>query len=239
MRKQALITGASRGIGKSIAQALGKEGYDLTLTCASSLDRLEALTHELEDTYGIRVRARKTDAGSFEETKALFDEIQTLDLLVNNAGISYVGLLTDMTKEEWDRIVAVNLSGLFHTCRFAVPKMVHAHSGRIINISSMWGNTGASTEVAYSATKGGVNSFTKALAKELAPSNIAVNAIACGVVDTDMNRCFSPEEMEALKSEIPADRIASPEEIAEVVVGLAKMPVYMTGQILTVDGGYC
>ncbi|MCR5032142.1 MAG: SDR family NAD(P)-dependent oxidoreductase [Lachnospiraceae bacterium] len=239
MRKQAMITGASRGIGKMIAQALGKEGYDLTLTCASSFALLQKQAAEWEKAYGIRVQAFQADVGSYEEMKAVFEQVERLDLLVNNAGISHVGLLSDMTKEEWERILAVNLSGLFHTCKFAVPKMVHDHSGRIINISSMWGNVGASMEVAYSATKGGVNSFTKALAKELAPSNIAVNAIACGVVDTDMNKCFSAEDMEALRQEIPADRIASPEEIAEAVVGLTKMPLYMTGQILTIDGGYC
>ncbi len=239
MRKHALVTGASRGIGKAIAQAIAAEGYDLTLTCASSVDKLGNLAGELTETCGVSVRAVKADAGNYEEIKRLFEEIDHLDLLVNNAGISYVGLLPDMTVEEWDRIVAVNLSSVFYTCKLAVPLMVRAHSGRIINISSMWGNVGASTEVAYSATKGGVNSFTKALAKELAPSNIAVNAIACGVVDTDMNRCFSPEDMEQLKAEIPADRIALPEEIGEAVVALTKMPIYMTGQILTVDGGYC
>ena len=116
--------------------------------------------------------------------------------------------------------------------------MLQKHSGRIINISSVWGNVGASMEVAYSASKGGVNSFTKALAKELAPSNIQVNAISCGVIDTAMNHCFSPEEMDALRQEIPADRLGQPEEVGQLVLQLIQAPAYLTGQILTIDGGW-
>ncbi len=140
--------------------------------------------------------------------------IRSLDVLVNNAGISYIGLLQDMTPEEWDRVLSTNLTSCFLTCRLAVPLMVHAKKGRILNISSVWGAAGASTEAAYSASKGAVNSLTKALAKELAPSNIQVNALACGVIDTDMNRCFSEEERQALMEEIPAGRFGTPEEAA-------------------------
>jgi len=131
-----------------------------------------------------------------------------------------------------------NLNAVFYTSRLAVPYMVRQQKGKIINISSIWGNAGASMEVAYSASKGGVNSFTKALAKELAPSNIQVNAIACGVIDTDMNRCFSEEERAMLIEEIPADRMGSVEEVAQTVLMLLDAPAYLTGQIITVDGGY-
>jgi 3-oxoacyl-[acyl-carrier protein] reductase len=130
------------------------------------------------------------------------------------------------------------LDSVFYTSKYAVPLMLRNKSGHIINISSVWGNTGASMEVAYSASKGGVNSFTKALAKELAPSHITVNAIACGVIDTDMNRCFNIEEMEQLRAEIPADRIGQPEEAAQLVVSLLKAPEYLTGQVITMDGGW-
>ena len=131
-----------------------------------------------------------------------------------------------------------NLNSLFYTCRQAVPLMVARQSGRIVNISSVWGNVGASMEVAYSASKGGVNSFTKALAKELAPSHISVNAVACGVIDTQMNKCFNIEERQALQEEIPADRFGRPEEVADLVLQVINAPEYMTGQIITIDGGW-
>ena len=159
-------------------------------------------------------------------------------MLVNNAGISYIGLLTDMSVEEWQSVINTNLSSCFYTSRLAIPLMLQKHSGRIINISSVWGNVGASMEVAYSASKGGVNSFTKALAKELAPSNIQVNAISCGVIDTAMNHCFSQEEMDALREEIPADRLGQPKEVGQLVLQLIQAPAYLTGQILTIDGGW-
>ncbi len=143
-----------------------------------------------------------------------------------------------MTKDEWDAMLHTNLSSLFHTSKFAIPMMLKNHQGSIINISSIWGNDGASCEVAYSASKGGVNSFTKALAKELAPSGIRVNAIACGVIDTDMNNTLSAHEKDTLISEIGLGRLGYPREIADCVVFLAsKKASYITGQILTVDGG--
>jgi 3-oxoacyl-[acyl-carrier protein] reductase len=134
--------------------------------------------------------------------------------------------------------MSVNLDSLFYTCKYALPPMLDKKQGRIINISSVWGNVGASMEVAYSASKGGVNSFTRALAKELAPSNIQVNALACGVIDTQMNACFTPEEKAALIEEIPSDRFGRPEEIASLVMQLASAPDYLTGQIISVDGGW-
>lgn len=236
--KTALITGASRGIGKAIAEALSQQGYSLYLTCEKNVDLLENLKRELESKNKMPVKIFQADVSDPASMEKIFKEIDSLDLVVNNAGISMVGLLTDMTMEDWNRIVSVNLGSVFLTSKLAIPKMLKNHSGSIINISSVWGNVGASTEVAYSATKGGVNSFTKALAKELAPSGISVNAIACGFVDTDMNRHLSKEDREELRNEIPADRFAQPEDIAQAVAALLKAPSYMTGQIITVDGGW-
>lgn len=238
MQKNALITGASRGIGKAIAKEFASQGYDLYLTCISSIEQLKEYALELEKEHGIHCHAYRTDISSYNEVVALFSRIQTLDILINNAGISHVGLLSDMTPDEWHKVMHTNLDACFYTSKLAIPLMLKRHSGRIINISSVWGNVGASMEVAYSASKGGVNSFTKALAKELAPSNIQVNAIACGLIDTDMNKCFSPEDLDAITAEIPADRMGIPEEIARLAFQLATAPAYLTGQILTIDGGW-
>lgn len=240
--KTALITGASRGIGAAIAEAFARNGYNLILTCDKTFDRLTSLSERLAGTYGIKCIPVQTDMGNASSVEELFNilnrEYGRLDVLVNNAAISYIGLLHEMPVSEWERIISVNLSSCFYTCKYAIPLMLKKHSGHIINISSVWGNTGASMEAAYSASKGGVNSFTKALAKELAPSSIQVNAIACGVIDTEMNSCFSDEEMEALRAEIPADRIGKPEEVAALVLQTAQAPEYMTGQIITIDGGW-
>lgn len=237
--KTVLITGASRGIGRAVAHAFAKEGCNLFLTCCHSTEELEALSRTLSETYHIECRAIPTDMGDPAQVEKLFAQIANLDILINNAGISHIGLLTDMSVKQWHRVMNVNLDSCFYTCKHSIPLMLKKHAGKIINISSVWGNVGASMEVAYSASKGGVNAFTKALAKELAPSNIQVNAIACGVIDTSMNACFSPEDMDALISEIPADRIGSPEEVAALVLQTAKAPAYMTGQIITIDGGWC
>ena len=168
----------------------------------------------------------------------IYQECTHLDVLVNNAGISYINLLTDMTDEDWNRIIQTNLSSVFYCCRQAIPPMVSKRSGKIINISSMWGTSGASCEVAYSASKSGINGFTKALAKELAPSNVQVNAIACGVIDTSMNDQLTSEERKALEEEIPAGRYGTPKEIAQMVWNIVHAPEYMTGQIIGVDGGF-
>ena len=238
MRKKALITGASRGIGEAIAKELARQGFDLTLTCLNSLDQLKELAGCLEKKYGVSCHIFQGDMGDPEAVDRLFDGLNRLDVLINNAGISHIGLLSDMSVSKWRRFMSTNLDSCFYTCRRAIPLMVHAKQGRIINISSVWGQAGASMEAAYSASKGGVNSLTKALAKELAPSNIQVNAIACGVIDTDMNRCFAPEEMASLIEEIPADRIGRPEEVAALAGQLITAPAYMTGQIITIDGGW-
>ncbi len=233
-----MVTGASRGIGKAIAETLAEAGYHLILTCNHTLAELQTIAASLEEKYNITCAAATADASDPAAIEKTFASLDHLDILVNNAGISYIGLLTDMSVEEWQSVINTNLSSCFYTSRLAIPLMLQKHSGRIINISSVWGNVGASMEVAYSASKGGMNSFTKALAKELAPSNIQVNAISCGVIDTAMNHCFSPEEMDALREEIPADRLGQPKEVGQLVLQLIQAPSYLTGQILTIDGGW-
>lgn len=238
MSKYAFITGASRGIGAAIAEELARNGYHLYLTCKNSEDMLRKLAKRLETQYHITCTCFVGDIGDYSFVSECFSSIDSLDVLINNAGISYVGLLSDMDVKDWDHVINTNLSSAFYTSKSATPLMLQKHAGKIINISSVWGNVGASMEVAYSASKGGLNSFTKALAKELAPSNIQVNAIACGVIDTDMNKCFSMEDMEILKGEIPADRIGSAFEVAHLVSQLIQSPSYLTGQIIAIDGGW-
>lgn len=237
--KSALVTGASRGIGRAIAQALAEEGYRLYLTCRRSEKELTDLSYQLSESYNVACTPIVADMGDAHAVEGVFRQISDLTLLVNNAGVSHIGLLHEMTTDEWQSLMNINLNALFYTCRLAIPLMLKRHAGQIINISSVWGNTGASMEVAYSASKGGVNAFTKALAKELAPSGIQVNAIACGVIDTDMNRCFTEEELADLRAEIPADRIGQPSEVAKLLVSIINAPSYLTGQVITLDGGWC
>lgn len=242
MKKTVLVTGASRGIGRSIATAFAKEGYNLVITCSKSETELFSLKHQLEKNYSIDVMVSVGDIASYTYLENLFDRINErfrgIDILVNNAGISYIGLLSDMSIQDWNRLVNTNLTSAFATCKLSIPYMLHQKYGKIINISSVWGIAGASCEVAYSACKGGLNAFTKALAKELAPSNIQVNAIACGVIDTQMNACFSVEERQALTQEIPAGRFGTPDEVADFAVQLVTGNSYLTGQIITLDGGW-
>lgn len=237
MSKTVMITGASRGIGEAIARRFAAAGCDLVLTCLNNIDRMEKMAEELSNNHKVSVRCFKADMGDEASVAGIFDRIDGVDVLINNAGISYVGLLQDMSGEDWKRVMATNLDSVFYTCRHAVRRMLYDHEGRIINISSMWGSVGASTEVAYSASKGGVNAFTKALAKELSPSNIQVNAIACGVIDTDMNSHLNKEERDALTEQIPAGRYGDPSEVAELAYMLATGPTYLTGQVITMDGG--
>lgn len=242
MKKTVLITGASRGIGAAIARRFAAGGYDLALCCHKSAENLTALAHSLKETYAIQTLEFVGDVGDYvfvtDMVRQTMETFGQIDVLVNNAGISYIGLLTDMQIDDWNRIITTNLTSVFSTCRQIVPSMVHRKSGHILNISSVWGNVGASCEVAYSACKGGINAFTRALGKELAPSNIQVNAIACGVIDTDMNRCFSAEERAGLIDEIPAGRMGTPEEVAEFAYALVAGTSYLNGQILTLDGGW-
>lgn len=217
---------------------LAKEGYDLVITCKNSKESLERQAGQLRGDYGVCCEAILCDASDPEQVDAMLGQIGNVDVLVNNAAVSYVGLLTDMSVEKWREVLDTNLSSLFYTCRGVLPGMVRRKKGKIVNISSVWGAVGASMEVAYSASKGGVNSFTRALAKELAPSNIQVNAAAFGVIDTQMNRCFSQEERAALVEEIPADRMGTAAEAARLVGQILHMPDYFTGQVVTMDGGW-
>ncbi len=243
----AVITGASGGIGGAIAKRLAAEGYGLALLGNHSANQLAAVEKEckmnLQEVGSCApVVSRTGDLGNSSTVSKLMNEILTvfpqIDLLVNCAGISYIGLLSDMTDDDWNNIIQTNLSSVFYCCRSILPHLVHKKKGRILNLSSVWGNSGASCEVAYSATKGGLNSFTKALAKELAPSGITVNALACGMIDTPMNHGFSEDEIRDICEEIPMGRMGTPEEIAEMIVLLAKAPVYLTGQVITIDGGW-
>lgn len=242
MKQTVLITGASRGIGAALAETFAHAGYQLALCCHKSQEQLRDLADQLQKKYHTPVLIFIGDVGEYafveDMVKQTLDTFGAIDVLINNAGISYIGLLTDMTIDDWNQIVATNLTSVFSACRCTVPSMVHNKSGRIINISSVWGNVGASCEVAYSACKGGINSFTRALGKELAPSNITVNAIACGVIDTDMNRCFSEEERAELVAEIPAERMGQPQEVAELALSIASGHAYLNGQIITLDGGW-
>lgn len=162
-----------------------------------------------------------------------------IDVLVNNAGIAHIGMLQDMTFDEWNKIISTNLNSVYSCCHEVIPHMLSVGGGSIINVSSVWGVCGASCEVAYSASKGGINAFTKALGKELAASNISVNAVALGAIDTDMNKCFSDEDINALVDEIPANRLGKPSEIANYIFSLAtNSSKYLTGQVIQIDGGW-
>lgn len=238
MNKKALITGASRGIGEAIARKLAEEHFDLYLTCLHSEEKLHALSTYLEKEYKVSVNAFLCDMSSPKEVEKLFRHIPSLDVLINNAGISYFGLLSEMSIDSWHQVINTNLSSLFYTSRKAIPLMLKKHRGQIVNISSVWGSFGASMEVAYSASKGGMDSFTKALAKELAPSGIQVNAVACGLINTEMNLRLSEDERRALIDEIPADRMGNTAEAAQMVWAVLSMPSYTTGQIFTMDGGW-
>ena len=240
-RKTVLVTGASRGIGKAIAVKFAKKNYNVVINCVRSQERLMQTKKEIES-YQVPCLAFMGDMGDMSQCEALFKQIKkqfsALDVLVNNAGISYIGLLQDMKTEDWDRIIRTNLTSVFNLSKLAIPDMVARKYGKIINISSVWGNVGAACEVAYSATKGGINAFTKALAKELAPSNIQVNAVACGAIDTEMNQFLEEEELIALVEEIPTGRLGKAEEVADLVYHLGYKNSYLTGQVIGLDGGW-
>lgn len=240
-RKTVLVTGSSRGIGKAIAIKYAKKGCNVVINCIKNKELLEKVKKEIES-YQVSCLAYVGDIGIHGEAEEMFGEIKklygTVDILINNAGISYIGLLTDMSVDDWDKIIRTNLTSVFHCCRHAVPDMVAQKSGKIINISSVWGSTGASCEAAYSATKGGINAFTRALAKELAPSNIQVNAVACGAIDTEMNHFLADEELMSLIDEIPSNRLGRAEEVADFVYSLTHKNSYLTGQVINFDGGW-
>ena len=236
-----IITGASSGMGKQIAIYMASYFDNIAITGYKHRDELEITAQEIL-ALGKNCYTCVGDISDYDFVTTFISNVHekygTIDVLINNAGISYVGLLTDMTYEDWRCVIDTNLTSVFNTCRQTVPYMVSAKSGKIINISSMWGQVGASCEVAYSASKGGVDSFTKALAKELAPSNISVNAISCGIIDTPMNNCFSKEDIDNLTDEIPVGRLGTPLEVSELIYNVINSPSYLTGQIIRIDGGF-
>ncbi len=237
MNKVALITGASRGIGRAIASSLASDGWAVAINYKRSKDAAEALARELG---GIAVSA---DVGSSAQVAAMFGDVEAklgaVSLLVNNAGTSYYGLLSDMTDEDWSEMLQTNLTGAFNCCRAAIPAMVRAKRGCIINVASMWGEVGASCEAAYSATKAGLIGLTKALAKELGPSGIRVNAVSPGCIETDMMARFTPEDKAEMIDETPLERLGAPEDIASAVSWLSSEKAsFVTGQIIGVSGGF-
>lgn len=241
MRKCALITGASGGIGSAIALRLANDGFDIAACYNSDENGIRELEKKLSQT-GVRFRAYKADVSDYSAIKDVFTDATEffggVSVLVNNAGMAQQKLFTDITQEEFDRITAVNFKGVFNCCQCAVPFMVGQKRGKIINVSSMWGVYGASCETVYSATKAAVIGLTKSLARELAPSNIQVNCVAPGAIDTKMNSNLSDEDKKAFSQEIPMGRFGRPEEIAGVVSFLAGSDSdYVTAQVITADGG--
>lgn len=240
-RKTVLVTGSSRGIGKAIAVKYAKKGYNVVINCIKNKELLDKVKKEIES-YQVSCLAFIGDMGDFPTAEALFSEIKKmygdLDVIINNAGVSYIGLLTEMSIEDWNKIVRNNLTSVFNCCCLGVPDMIQKKMGKIVNISSVWGKAGASCEVAYSATKGGMNAFTRSLAKELAPSNIQVNAVACGAIDTEMNHFMADDEVLSLIEEIPSGRLGRAGEVADFVFSLTHKNDYLTGQVITFDGGW-
>lgn len=236
------VSGSGRGIGRAIALFFAKNGHPVVINAAKDNISLEKTKQEIL-AHKVPCLSFLCDIKDYNNVKHIFDETKKqlgeISILINNAGIAHIGLFQDMSPEEYNNILQTNLVSAFNCCHIAIPDMLKAHHGRIINISSVWGNAGASCEAVYSASKGGLNSFTKALAKELAPSNILVNAVSCGLIDTDMNHCLSDEELSDLCYEIPAGRMGTPEEIARFVYELATGEhTYLTGQIINLDGGW-
>lgn len=241
MNKTVVVTGASRGIGRAVSIYYAQNGFNVCICCRKNSEMLEKVRQEILN-YGVECIAYTGDIGNFQKCETFFKLItqsySKIDILVNNAGISHIGLLQDMSPDEWHNIVDANLTSVFNCCKLAIPIMLSRHAGKIVNISSVWGCVGASTEVAYSATKGGINSFTKALAKELAPSNIQVNAIACGIIDTDMNSFLNDDELQSVLDEVPAGRIGKPEDVAKLAFDITNTSDYLTGQVIKLDGGW-
>ena len=240
-RKTVLVTGASRGISKAVAVKFAKKGYNVAISCVHREEQLMQTRKEIES-FQVPCLAYKGDMGDMACCEELFVKIKKMfggvDVLVNNAGISYIGLLQDMTPADWERMLRTNLTSVFNCCKLAVHYMISQKQGKIVNISSVWGVVGASCETAYSATKGGINALTKALAKELAPSNIQVNAIACGAIDTEMNQWMDEDDLIALVDEIPSGRLGRAEEVADLAYHLGYKESYLTGQIIGLDGGW-
>ncbi|NBK78351.1 SDR family oxidoreductase [bacterium D16-76] len=234
-RKNVLITGASGGIGRAMAEAFTEKGYGVAMACCAHPQRAQDVANR------IGAQVFTCDITREEEVDALFSAAEEaygfIDAVVNNAGVSWRGLLTDMTLEEWERVFAVNTRGVFLCCRRALPAMVRRKRGAILNISSMWGQQGASCEAAYSASKAAVIGLTQALAQEVGPSGIRVNCLCPGVIDTPMNASLTPGELGALAEETPLGRMGTPQEAAQAAVFLIEN-TFITGQSLGVNGGF-
>lgn len=242
MNKTVVITGGAQGIGKACSLAFARAGYNVLINYNKSHEAALSLADKLRG-EGCFAAAFKADVSKrqevFDMAKFCIDTFGSADVLVNNAGIAQYKLFTDITEEEWDNMININLKGVFNCSQAFLPNMIRKKYGRIINVSSVWGISGASCEVHYSAAKAGVIGFTKALAKEVAPSGITVNCIAPGVIDTNMISDFSDEEINSLKDKIPACRIGKPEDVANCALFLAKEDSsYVTGQVIGTDGGF-
>ncbi len=238
MNKTVLITGASRGIGRACARLFAENGYNVAANYLNSEREAMTLAEEYENIMPVRadVSNEHQVCHMAELVNRRFGDI---DVLINNAGIAMQKLFTDTEKSEWDRIFEINVGGVFNCSREVSHGMIRNHSGRIINISSIWGITGASCEVAYSAAKAAVIGFTKALAKELGPSGICVNCIAPGIIDTDMNGIVDAETMESLIDETPLQTIGKPQDVAGMALFLASDAAsFITGQVFGVNGGF-
>ncbi len=242
MNQTVLITGASRGIGRAAAAAFARNGYNVAVNYCKSKEKATDLANELNG-YGVMAAAYQADVSDKTAVGEMFgkaeQELGRISVLVNNAGIAEQILFSDITEEKWDRMFAVNVKGAYNCTQAALSSMIHEKYGRIINVSSMWGISGASCEVHYSASKAALIGFTKALAKEVGLSGITVNCIAPGVIGTDMNSAISGEILEELKENTPINRIGTPEDVAAAILFLASDKAsFITGQTLSVDGGF-
>jgi len=235
--KTALVTGGSRGIGAAIVRELTTQGWQVAFCYRSSEEMARQLATE---TGALAIRCNVTDSGQVSAMVAqVQQQFRHIDLLVNNAGVAWQGLLTDMTDDDWRTVLDTSLTAAFFTCRAVIPGMVSRRVGRIINISSIWGRVGASCETAYSAAKAGLIGLTKALAKELGPSGITVNCLCPGVIQTDMLACYTTKDLAALADETPLCRLGTPEDVAAAVCWLANDAAgFITGQVIGVDGGF-
>ncbi len=240
--KTVLITGASRGIGAAAARLFADNGYAVAVNYCSSKEAADRLVDEITasggDAFAVQADVAKADEVK-RMVQAVYDRFGHLDVLIHNAGIAQQKLLTDTEPEEWQRMMGVHLDGAYHCCRAVIPAMVRQGYGSILTVSSIWGVTGASCEVPYSAAKAGLIGFSKALAKELGPSNIRVNCVAPGVIQTDMCASFDEDTLNGLADDTPLGRLGKPEEIAEALLFLASEKAsYITGQVLGVNGGF-
>lgn len=240
MNKTAIVTGGSRGIGAAIVEMLVKEGYNVVINYNKSEEIAKKMKEEFTS-KGYTVETFKADVSKREEVKKLveftIEKFKNIDVLINNCGISQIKLFTDITDEDWQNMINTNLNSAFYMCQEVVPNMIHNKKGSIINISSIWGITGASCEVHYSVAKAGVDALSKALAKELGPSGIRVNSIAPGIIDTDMNKHLNEEEIKEIEDEIPLCKIGNVHDIAKCVKWLIE-DEYTTGQVISVNGGW-